>query len=128
MRLARRRRPTPVTTPAIDTDRLAAIKKRLAAASDGPWDTDCHHHLEKHCRCLSCGDNATGWYLNTPSTLDCEDRAIQMYGTGDELDRHEHCSDGPFISFEDANFAAHAREDVLFLMRLVEQLAAARDG
>lgn len=102
--------------------KLAGIRKRLEAASEGPWDVDCHYHLEKGCRCLSCGDNATGWFMETPSTLDCEDRSLRMYPTDEERDRHEHCTDGPFVSYEDADFAAHAREDIPFLLELIEKL------
>jgi hypothetical protein len=104
--------------------RIAAINQRLRAASDGPWDVDCHSHVARGCRCLSCRDNPTGWYLDTPTTMDCVDFVAKLGPDAkNDFGREvKSCEDGPYVSFEDADFAAHAREDVPFLLEIIERL------
>jgi hypothetical protein len=104
--------------------RLAAINQRLKDASEGPWDVDCHSHIARGCRCTSCRDSPTGWFLDTPSTLDCDDFVARLGADAKNDFGHEvkSCEDGPFVSFEDADFAAHAREDVPFLLEIIERL------
>jgi hypothetical protein len=126
-------------TDPINPQRLAEIQAREQAASEGPWNVDCHIHIAQGCRCLSCYDAATGWYLTTGTTLCC-DEAVAKKGSDENGWEPKNdfgrpltsCEDGPFISFEDADFAAHAREDVPFLLaevaRLTQEAADAHEG
>lgn len=114
---------------------LDAIEARANAATDGPWEALAHAHLAAGCRCLSCDDPAVGWAVDHPAALDCDDLVATRTGSGETnafgrpLTR---CDAGPLLSFEDANFAAHAREDVPVLIAeirsLRERLAANTSG
>jgi hypothetical protein len=115
--------------------RIAAIRKRVESASAGPWDVDCHQHMASGCRCMSCFDDPTGWYLTTGTTLCCDEVVAQKNNEGNNWSAKNDfgrevasCEDGPFVSFEDADFAAHARQDVPFLLELIGRLEAQLQG
>jgi hypothetical protein len=99
---------------------LAEIRKRADAATPGPWDTYCHAHGADGCRCLSCYDDPTGWLVDHALTLDCEERVVDT--PNDFGRRRGSCDEGPLLSYEDANFAAHARMDVPALLDEVDRL------
>jgi hypothetical protein len=68
-------------------------------------------------------DEPTGWYVNHPDTLDC-DEFVSSLGeeAKNEFNRPRgYCDEGPFLSFDDAEFAAHAREDIPWLLDALEQ-------
>ncbi len=110
-------------------DRVAQIRKRMEQASDGPWDVDCHIHGASGCRCLGHYEDPTGWYLMTGTTLDCSEVVAQKMNDENDWEPKNaygrpltSCEDGPFVSFGDADFAANARDDVPFLLGVIEQL------
>ena len=80
---------------------LDAIEERTNNATKGPWESEDHTHGMKGCRCLSC-DVTPGWSLSHAQTCDETDQASGAYDGG--------CA-GPVLSFNDAEFCAHARTD-----------------
>lgn len=91
---------------------LGPIEKRADAATEGPWDSDDHSHGERGCRCLSC-DVTTGWTLRHALTCHETDKAGEAY---------DGACEALVFSFEDAEFIAHAREDVPALVARVREL------
>lgn len=106
---------------------LDAIEARVNAATAGPWDVKSHAHLATGCRCLSCDDPTVGWSVDHPTALYCEDIVVERAGNG-EVNAFgrplSSCDNGPLLTFEDATFAAHAREDVPALIAEVRRLRA----
>lgn len=98
-------------TPVVDLD---AIRARCDAATPGPWVPHPHQHMDDGCRCLSHW-TITGW--NFTHTLTCAE------GThaATNLDAHDCQMD--VLTYEDAEFAAHARTAMPALLALVEQQA-----
>lgn len=113
---------------------LDAIEARANAATDGPWDVESHVHPASGCRCLSCDEPAVGWSIDHPHALYCDDIVgARPDGRTNDFGRpFTSCDQGPLLSFEDATFAAHAREDVPALIAeirsLRERLAANTSG
>lgn len=106
---------------------LDAIEARANAATDGPWEARAHAHLAAGCRCLSCDDPAVGWTVDHPAALDCDDLVANRTAAGETNDFGKpltRCDAGPLLSFEDATFAACAREDVPALVAEVRALRA----
>lgn len=97
----------------LPAERLEAIRTRVAAATPGPWEAEGHRHPTPGCRCLSCYEEPTGYLLDTPRSHWCEDKVEAA---------HLGCDMHPLLSYEDALFAAHAREDVPALLAEVERL------
>ena len=101
------------------------IRKRVTAASPGPWDVDAHQHAAAGCRCLSCYDPVVGWLVEPPGALDCEDLVASKTGQGITNDTGRslgYCNEGPLLSYEDAKFAACAREDIPALLAEIDRL------
>lgn len=75
---------------------------------------------------MSCYDPPTGWSVDHDHTHFCDDvvgarnAKGELNGFGKPFDWCE--SPIPLLSFEDADFAAHAREDVPWLLDLVDDL------
>lgn len=106
--------------------RLTQIEKRLGKATPGPWKVGFHDHLAAGCRCLSCHEEATGYYVDHESTLDCEENVAE---TPNDFGRpRTSCGEGPFLSWEDADFAAHAREDAPWLIARIRELEEKAHG
>lgn len=100
--------------------RLAQIEKRLEKATPGPWEVGFHDHTASGCRCLSCYEEPTGHYVDHAGTLDCEESVAK---TPNDFRRpRTSCGEGPFLSWEDADFAVHAREDVPWLIARIREL------
>ena len=105
--------PAPVgAAVALDLD---AIEARANAATEGTWRADSHSHIQNGCRCLSCYDDPTVYQLSV--FLDCED----VPRWDDDATR---CTQSGFQTWADADFAAHAREDVPALVAEVRRLTA----
>ena len=103
--------PAPVgAAVALDLD---AIEARANAATEGTWRADSHSHIQNGCRCLSCYDDPTVYQLSV--FLDCED----VPRWDDDATR---CTQSGFQTWADADFAAHAREDVPALVAEVRRL------
>lgn len=104
-------------------ERITEIKTRLGKASPGPWEVESHRHFASGCRCLSCDEDPTGFLLDNDYTHWCEDKVDGdgKNGFGNKLGS---CDQHPLLKYEDADFAAHAREDVPFLLGLLEELLA----
>ncbi len=116
-RACERRHGDDITTPApvgaavaLDLD---AIEARANAATEGTWRADSHSHIQNGCRCLSCYDDPTVYQLSV--FLDCED----VPRWDDDATR---CTQSGFQTWADADFAAHAREDVPALVAEVRRL------
>ena len=105
--------PAPVGA-AVELD-LDAIEARANAATEGTWRADSHSHIQNGCRCLSCYDDPTVYQLSV--FLDCED----VPRWDDDATR---CTQSGFQTWADADFAAHAREDVPALVAEVRRLTA----
>ena len=108
---------------------LAAIQARVDAATPGEWDAEPHAHGASGCRCLSCDEDPTGWYVETPKSLCCDDVVANLMTEENGWEPKNSfgrplssCGQGPFLSFEDADFAAHAREDVPRLLATIQGL------
>ena len=107
--------PAPVgAAVALDLD---AIEARANAATEGTWRADSHSHIQNGCRCLSCYDDPTVYQLSV--FLDCED----VPRWDDDATR---CTQSGFQTWADADFAAHAREDVPALVAEVRRLTESR--
>lgn len=110
-------------TERMPDEQLEQIRKRANAATPGPWDVYGHRHGIPGCRCLSCYDDPTGYFVDHKSALSCEEHVavanddIKFSGGG--------CDVGPLLSYEDATFAAHARMDVPALLAEVDLLRKA---
>jgi hypothetical protein len=90
---------------------------RANAATEGTWRADSHSHIQNGCRCLSCYDDPTVYQLSV--FLDCED----VPRWDDDATR---CTQSGFQTWADADFAAHAREDVPALATEVRRLTESR--
>jgi hypothetical protein len=95
-------------------ERLAQIREREQAATPGPWDSFPHSHIQEGCRCLSC-QVTTGWELR--HQLDCEEMPLREPG----VIPADRCESSVF-TFEDAEFAAHARTDVPDLLDEIDRV------
>ena len=95
-------------------DRLDAIRRRHAVLAARTWDAKPHQHGASGCRCLSCYDDPTGWQIDHPSALDCEELAAST--TNDFGRARGSCDAGPLLSYEEADALAHAAEDIGFLL------------
>lgn len=95
------------------------IRARETKASPGPWTAEPHSHVDPGCRCLSCHSTPTGWLVSNAAAADCESSAARSQTTAPG------CSTGPLLTFEDAEFAAHARTDI---PALLARLDAAERG
>lgn len=103
---------------------LAEIRTREHRATPPPWDVDDHSHLQHGCRCGSCED-CVGWVIDHPEVLCCGDRIAKRSVTDGEKNGFgrdlESCDSLiPLLSWEDADFAAHARTDVPALLAALE--------
>lgn len=113
---------TDTTAAPLTEQQLDEIEARAQAATDGPWEASPHQHHADGCRCLSCYDDPTGWQLDHPNALDCEELVVE---TVNDFGRaRASCDAGPLLSYQDANFAAHAREDVPALVAEIRRLRA----
>ena len=106
-------RTTPAPVGAAVALDLDAIEARANAATEGTWRADSHSHIQNGCRCLSCYDDPTVYQLSV--FLDCED----VPRWDDDATR---CTQSGFQTWADADFAAHAREDVPALVAEVRRL------
>lgn len=100
------------------TDRLDEIRQRAEAATPGPWEFDSHVHGEKGCRCFS-HFVVTGYTLTNP--FPCCDETAEAKGASND------CT-STVVTFDDATFITHAREDIPYLLAEVERLRAALDA
>jgi hypothetical protein len=115
---------TPTTDQQLDLD---AIEARANAATEGPWDAHCHSHPASGCRCLSCDDPAVGWTVDHPKARDCDEIVAERSADGTLNDFRRplaSCDHGPLLSYEDASFAAHARNDVPAMAAEIRRLRA----
>ena len=110
-------RTTPAPVGAAVALDLDAIEARANAATEGTWRADSHSHIQNGCRCLSCYDDPTVYQLSV--FLDCED----VPRWDDDATR---CTQSGFQTWADADFAAHAREDVPALVAEVRRLTESR--
>lgn len=99
---------------------LEKIRERVNKATPGPWDVHVHSHIEIGCRCLSCHEEATGCLVDHPQANYCDDNAAAATAKDGKL--RDGCMCGPLLSWEDADFAAHAREDVPLLLAEIDRL------
>lgn len=102
------------------TDRLDAIRQRHAVLAARKWSAKPHQHAASGCRCLSCDDDPTGWQVDHPSALDCEELVAST--TNDFGRERGSCDAGPLLSHEEAAALSRAADDIGFLL---DQLAAA---
>jgi hypothetical protein len=96
------------------TDRLGEIRQRAEAATPGPWEFDSHVHGEKGCRCFS-HFVVTGYTLTNP--FPCCDETAEAKGASND------CT-STVVTFEDATFITHARQDIPYLLAEIERLRA----
>jgi hypothetical protein len=116
-------------TPPLSAEQHAAIRAREAAATPGPWEAYPHDHPASGCRCLSCSDPVVGWTIETPASAFCDDLVARRSNAGELNDFRRplaSCGEGPLLRYEDAEFAAHAREAVPALLAEVDRLRAER--
>lgn len=102
--------------------RIAEIKARVAAATPGPWEIASHSHDQAGCRCMSC-EVTTGCRLDH-ATWPCCDETPEMIEATERAHRagkvQESCLVAP-MPYPDAVLAAHAVEDLRFLLAMLEQ-------
>lgn len=99
-------------------EQIAKIRRRHAALAGREWEAMPHQHPASGCRCVSCYDDPTGWLVDHPSTLDCEERVAK---TPNDFRRERgSCSLGPLLTFDEADALAHAADDIAYLL---DQLA-----
>lgn len=106
---------------------LGAIEARTNSATPAPWEPKPHQHGAAGCRCLSCNEDPTGWYVDNSGTTFCDDAVAKLSAAGktNEFGRElDSCDEGPFLTYADAEFAAHARSDVPALVAEVRRLTA----
>ncbi|MEU0783479.1 hypothetical protein ABZ341_18135 [Streptomyces sp. NPDC006173] len=97
-------------------DRLAAIRKRHAVLAAHTWEATPHQHGASGCRCLSCYDDPTGWQIDHPGALDCEELVAT---TSNDFGRKRgSCDAGPLLSYDEADALARAADDIGFLLGL----------
>jgi hypothetical protein len=104
---------------------LAAIRKRHAVLAARDWDTTPHQHGASGCRCLSCYDDPTGWWVDHPSALDCEELVATT--SNDFGRKRDSCEAGPLLSYDEADALAHAAKDIGFLLDQVAAVLPATD-
>jgi hypothetical protein len=93
------------------------MRERAEKATPGPWEFDSHVHGEKGCRCFS-HFVVTGYTLTNPFPF-CDETAEAKGASND-------CT-STVVTFEDATFIAHAREDIPYLLAEVERLRDAAE-
>lgn len=96
------------------TDRVAEIRRRHDVIRVRAWEAMPHQHGTPGCRCLSCYDDPTGWVMDHPSALACDEQPAAP-GVDSGRDR-ESCDFGPLLSYEEADALAHAADDIGFLL------------
>lgn len=120
---------------------LEQIKKRAEAATPGPWDRAWYMAQgDTSCPCGERGkllhsypsgdDRFRTYHIHEGSRFE-DDHAITSLATFDEVAGNFDYEEGGIIRREDAEFIAHAREDVPALVAEVERLRAllaGRDG
>ena len=95
-------------------ERLTEIRQRHAVLAGRDWSPASHSHASKGCRCLSCYDDPTGWVVDHPGALDCEERVAS--DANDFGRERESCDSGPLLTYEEADALAHAAEDIGYLL------------
>lgn len=106
---------------------LDAIEARANNATRGPWEPRPHQHAASGCRCLGCHEDPTGWTIDHANTTFCDDAVAKLSAAGKTNDfgrELDSCDEGPFLTYADAEFAAHAREDVPALLAEIRRLRA----
>ena len=108
----------------VGDERIRVIRDRHARATPGVWQVKSHSHPEAGCRCLSCYVT-TGARLDHPSWKPCDETDAMQ-----DAVRHAHgkpqeaCYDAP-IPYDDAVFAAHAQDDLAYLLSVIDELRRA---
>lgn len=107
-----------------EPDWITAIRNRANAATPGPWDVHAHQHGAAGCRCLSCYDDPTGFVVDHKTAMSCEERA---HSEPNDFGRdRKSCDEGPLLSWDDAYFAACARQDIPQLLAYIDELRNSR--
>jgi|SRR5690242_11036834 len=105
-----------------------ALLDRFSAATPGPLQVEPHSHPQAGCRCLSC-DVMTGWRLDHPDWVCCDEipamqEAVRL---AKEAGRKQEDCVFAAIPYADAEFLAHAQEDVAYLLAENGRLSAEVD-
>ena len=106
---------------------LDAIEARANNATPGPWEPKPHQHGAVGCRCLSCNEDPTGWYVDNSGTTFCDDVVAKLSAAGKTNDfgrELDSCDEGPFLTYADAEFITRARTDVPALVAEIRRLTA----
>ncbi|MFG3585065.1 hypothetical protein [Streptomyces sp. NPDC047990] len=104
-------------------DQLAAIRKRHTVLAARTWEATPHQHGASGCRCMSCYDDPTGWRIDHPGALDCEELVADTHN--DFGRKRGSCDAGPLLSYDEADALAHAAGDIAFLLDLAAAAEAA---
>lgn len=99
----------------LDYNKIKQIKERLNKATPDGWDISVHSHPTKGCRCLSCYDDAIGFYVTNSASIVCDD------GDG-------YANEDYLMPYEDADFIIHARDDMLTLLEEIRHLHSLLDS